>query len=41
VIVPSAELVVVRLGLSTTRDEALHGIELLVSAALQAVAPGL
>jgi len=41
VIVPSAELVVVRLGLSTTRDEALHGIEPLVAAALRAVAPGL
>jgi hypothetical protein len=41
VIVPSAELVVVRLGLSTMRDEGLHGIEPLVAAALQAVAPGL
>jgi CubicO group peptidase (beta-lactamase class C family) len=39
-IVPSAELVVVRLGLSTTDDAALHGIEPLVAAALQAVAPG-
>ncbi len=38
VVVPSAELVVVRLGLATLDDDALHGIEPLVRAALEATA---
>lgn len=39
VVVPSAELVVVRLGLSQADGDALHGIEPLVAALLAALAP--
>jgi len=39
VIVPSAELVVVRFGLAQAEGDALHGIEPLVSAAIEALAP--
>ena len=40
VVVPSAELVVVRLGLSQAEGDDLHGVEPLVRAALDTLAPG-
>jgi hypothetical protein len=41
VVVPSAELVIVRLGLTQGPDESLDGIEPLVRAVLDVLAPGL